>query len=68
MRRLDGFAATLGVPVAVLAESTGVHRCVAGPELAPEVVDTATLVWEVRRLTRDQESGLAEYAQASGSQ
>ncbi|MER6519121.1 hypothetical protein ABT246_20015 [Streptomyces sp. NPDC001553] len=65
---LDGFAATLGVPGAVLAALTGVHRSVAGPALAPEVVDTATLVWEVRHLTRDQESLLTEYAEASGSQ
>ncbi|MFF3430507.1 hypothetical protein [Streptomyces sp. NPDC002602] len=63
---LDGFAATLGVPVAVLAELTGVRRSVAGPDPAPEVVDTAMLVWEIRHVTRDQESQLAEYARTLG--
>ncbi|MFH8892706.1 hypothetical protein [Streptomyces sp. NPDC017949] len=63
---LDGFAATLGVPVPMLAELTGVRCSAAGPELAPEVVDTATLIWEIRHLTRDQENRLTEYAKVLG--
>ncbi|WP_148710318.1 hypothetical protein [Streptomyces sp. 3211.6] len=65
---LDGFAATLGVPVAVLAELTGVRRSAEGRELTPAVVDTAALLWEVRHLTWDQESRLTEYAEALGGE
>ncbi|MCB8905128.1 MULTISPECIES: hypothetical protein [unclassified Streptomyces] len=63
---LDGFAATLGVPVAVLAGLTGVHPSADGREPAPEVVDTAALIWEVRHVTWDQESELSEYAEELG--
>ncbi|MER7734822.1 hypothetical protein ABTX80_28400 [Streptomyces erythrochromogenes] len=63
---LDGFAATLGVPVAVLAGLTGVRPSAALREPAPEVVDTASLIWEIRHLTWDQESALTEYAKVLG--
>ncbi|KOX24861.1 MULTISPECIES: hypothetical protein [unclassified Streptomyces] len=63
---LDGFAATLGAPVAVLAGLTGVRPAAESRELAPEVIDTAALVWEVRHVTRDQEGRLTEYAEALG--
>ncbi|MFK0259281.1 hypothetical protein [Streptomyces sp. NPDC090445] len=63
---LDGFAAMLGVPVAVLAELTGVRPSAGSRELTPEVVDTAALIWEIRHLTADQESQLTEYAEVLG--
>lgn len=63
---LDGFAATLGVPVPVLAELTGVRPSAESREPTPEVVDTAALIWEIRHLTPDQESRLAEYAKVLG--
>ncbi|MCX4721571.1 hypothetical protein [Streptomyces virginiae] len=63
---LDGFAATLGVSVAVLAELTGVRPSAESSELTPELVDTAALVWEVRHLTRSQEDLLAGYAEVLG--
>lgn len=61
---LDGFAMTLGVPVAVLAELTGVRPSAAAREPAPEVVDTAALIWEVRHVTAEQQERLRAYAQA----
>ncbi|MFG2972265.1 hypothetical protein ACGFYY_04560 [Streptomyces sp. NPDC048331] len=63
---LDGFAATLGIRVAVLAGLTDVRPSAEPCEPAPEVVDTALLIWEVRQLTWDQEGALAEYAQVLG--
>lgn len=60
---LDGFAATLGVPVAVLAGLTGIRPSAESRALIPEVVDTAALVWEIRHLTQDQEGRLTEYAE-----
>ncbi|RSS84296.1 hypothetical protein [Streptomyces sp. WAC06614] len=63
---LDGFAATLGIPVAVLGELTGVRPSAEPRELAPKVVDTASLIWEVRQLTWDQEGALTEYAEVLG--
>ncbi|MFD7626523.1 hypothetical protein ACFV7Q_10820 [Streptomyces sp. NPDC059851] len=38
---LGGFAALLGLPVAVLAELTGVRPAAGSRELTPEVVNTA---------------------------
>ncbi|MFB8076723.1 hypothetical protein [Streptomyces sp. NPDC056013] len=65
---LDGFAATLGVPVAVLAGLTGVpHPSADGREPAPAVADTAALIWEIRHLTWDQERGLTAYADELGT-
>ncbi|MFE5974133.1 hypothetical protein ACFQ64_18475 [Streptomyces sp. NPDC056460] len=65
---LDGFAATLGVPVAVLAGLTGVpHPSADGREPAPEVADTAGLIREIRHLTSDQERGLTAYADELGT-
>ncbi|MFF3019417.1 hypothetical protein [Streptomyces sp. NPDC057939] len=61
---VEGFAATLGVPVAVLAALTGIRLPGDPRQPAPEVVDTASLIWEVRHLTRDQEGELTEYAEA----
>ncbi|WSP67509.1 hypothetical protein OG466_26790 [Streptomyces sp. NBC_01240] len=51
---LNGFAAVLGIPVAVLASLTGVHQAAAGRRGSPESVDTAALLWEVRHLTGRQ--------------
>ncbi|MGW6938906.1 hypothetical protein ACWGF3_07840 [Streptomyces xanthophaeus] len=65
---LDGFAATLGVPVAVLAELTGVRPSAQSRALTPEVTDTAALVWEIRQLTGEQERLLTEYAEVLGGQ
>ncbi|WP_326586234.1 hypothetical protein [Streptomyces sp. NBC_01294] len=48
------------------AELTGVRPAANGRASAPEVVDTAALVWEVRHVTRDQESRLTEYAEVLG--
>ncbi|MFE6855285.1 hypothetical protein ACFVDH_31375, partial [Streptomyces sp. NPDC057674] len=65
---LDGFAATLGVPVAVLAGLTGVpHPSADGREPAPAVADTAGLIREIRHLTWDQERGLTAYADELGT-
>ncbi|MGE7385182.1 hypothetical protein ACQKM2_06775 [Streptomyces sp. NPDC004126] len=63
---LQGFAAILGVPVAVLAALTGHPAPVAPRTLAPEELDTASLVWEVRHLTADQMGSLTAYAEALG--
>ena len=50
---LNGFAAVLGVPVAVLASMIGMSPVVMRkhPE---EVSDTAALLWDVRHLTAEQ--------------
>ncbi|CAL9333130.1 hypothetical protein SUDANB121_00124 [Nocardiopsis dassonvillei] len=53
---LRGFAAVLGVPVAVPAALAGTG--VTGPDPAPEVLDTAGLLWDVRRLGADAVRGL----------
>lgn len=63
---LDGFAATLGVPVAVLAALTGVQASADSPEPASEVVDTAALIWEIRHVTRDRKEELCAYAEELG--
>ncbi|MFC8268397.1 hypothetical protein ACFUIZ_22140 [Streptomyces cinereoruber] len=63
---LDGFAATLGTPVSVLAALTGVRASPENRAPAPGTVDTAALVWEVRHLTRHQVDRLTEYAGALG--
>ncbi|WP_408992902.1 hypothetical protein [Streptomyces sp. 1268] len=57
---LDGFAAVLGVPVAVLASLTGVRSSARGDGPSPEVADVAALIREVRHLTEDQVRELAE--------
>ncbi|MFD0425038.1 hypothetical protein [Streptomyces parvus] len=61
---LDGFAAVLGVPVAVLASLTGVRPSARGDGPSPEVADVAALIREVRHLTEDQVRELAETAEA----
>ncbi|MGW4838846.1 hypothetical protein [Streptomyces globisporus] len=61
---LDGFAAVLGVPVAVLASLTGVLPSARGSGPSPEVADVAALIREVRHLTEDQVREPAEAAQA----
>ncbi|WP_354598686.1 hypothetical protein R1Y80_33855 [Streptomyces sp. JL1001] len=61
---LDGFAAVLGVPVAVLASLTGVRSSARGDGPSPEVADVAALIREVRHLTRDEVRELAEVAEA----
>lgn len=53
---LRGFAAVLGVPVAVPAALAGTG--VTGPDPAPEVLDTAGLLWDVRHLGADGVRGL----------
>ncbi|MFF2197657.1 hypothetical protein [Streptomyces sp. NPDC058157] len=63
---LDGFAATLGIRVPLLAALTGVRPSAESREPTPEVLDTASLIWEVRHLTRNQEAELTSYAQALG--
>ncbi|MFF4323396.1 hypothetical protein [Streptomyces sp. NPDC001568] len=63
---LDGFAATLGVRVTVLAELTGVRPSGGHREPAPEVVDTASLIWETRHVTRGQIGELSAYAKVLG--
>ncbi|MEV6400381.1 hypothetical protein AB0M39_37300 [Streptomyces sp. NPDC051907] len=60
---LDGFAAVLGVPVAVLGTLTGVRPREGSGGLAPEVADVAALIWEVRHLTEAQVVRLAETAE-----
>jgi hypothetical protein len=47
---LHGFAAVLGVPVAVPEALTGVHMAASRRHPA-EIVDTAALLWDVRHLT-----------------
>ncbi|MYT26525.1 hypothetical protein GTW69_40745 [Streptomyces sp. SID7760] len=60
---LEGFAAILGVPVAVLASLTS-HPAPAAPRTpAPGELDTASLVWEVRHLTVGQVGSLTAYAE-----
>ncbi|MGW8982853.1 hypothetical protein ACWGQ9_09370 [Streptomyces parvus] len=61
---LDGFAAVLGVPVAVLASLTGVRPSTRGDGPSPEVADVAALIREVRHLTEDQVRELAGTAEA----
>ncbi|NEE27973.1 hypothetical protein G3M53_21220 [Streptomyces sp. SID7982] len=61
---LDGFAAVLGVSVAVLASLTGVRPSARGDGPSPEVADVAALIREVRHLTEDQVRELAEAAEA----
>jgi hypothetical protein len=51
---LNGFAAVLGIPVAVLVSLTGMHHAAASPGQPAEVVDTAALLWDVRHLTAEQ--------------
>ncbi|MER7671405.1 hypothetical protein ABTY61_23480 [Kitasatospora sp. NPDC096128] len=51
---LGGFAAVLGVPVAVLASLVGMPQISASPRRPEEVVDTAALIWDVRHLTAEQ--------------
>jgi hypothetical protein len=63
---LDGFAAVLGVPVAVLASSTGVHQTAASRRPAAEIVDTAALLWDVRHLTAGQVRQVSQLADALG--
>ncbi|MGQ4727405.1 hypothetical protein ACUN3E_07060 [Streptomyces sp. Ju416(a)] len=61
---LDGCAAVLGVPVAVLASLTGVRSSARGDGPSPEVADVAALIREVRHLTEDQVREPAETAEA----
>lgn len=63
---LDGFAATLGVPVAVLAELTGVRPSTASRTPTPEAVDTAAPIWEIRHLTGERKGQLTAYAEVPG--
>ncbi|MFE2149171.1 hypothetical protein [Streptomyces lavendulae] len=63
---LDGFAATLGIRVAVLAHLTAIRPSGEHREPAPEVVDTASLIWDIRHLTWDQEGELTAYAEVLG--
>lgn len=63
---LTGFAAVLGVPVAVLASLTGMRQSVASRRLSAEVVDTAALLWDVRHLTAGQVRQVSQLANASG--
>lgn len=63
---LDGFAAVLGVPVTVLATLTGVRPAENSRQLAPQVVDVAALVWEVRHLSHEQVRELADLAEELG--
>ncbi|MDX5522186.1 hypothetical protein [Streptomyces sp. DE06-01C] len=61
---LDGFAAVLGVPVAVLASLTGVRPSARSGGPSPEVADVAALIREVRHLTEHQVRELADAAEA----
>ncbi|MFD4532917.1 hypothetical protein ACFWNL_13825 [Kitasatospora sp. NPDC058397] len=51
---LDGFAAVLGVPVAVLASLAGTPQISASRRHPEEVIDTAALLWDVRHLSAEQ--------------
>ncbi|MFF7248238.1 hypothetical protein ACFZBU_30505 [Embleya sp. NPDC008237] len=63
---LTGFAAVLGVPVAVLASLTGVQVATASRRPSAVIVDTAALLWEVRQLTAGQLRRLCELAEELG--
>jgi hypothetical protein len=63
---LDGFAAVLGVPVAVLASLTGVRPSEGSRGPTPEVADVAALIWEVRHLTQAQVRHLTDMAEELG--
>ncbi|WP_217230615.1 hypothetical protein [Streptomyces anulatus] len=60
---LGGFAAVLGVPVAVLAALSGVSAPAQSAGPSPEVVDVAALIWEVRHLTEQEVRELADSAE-----
>ncbi|MFJ3897571.1 hypothetical protein [Streptomyces sp. NPDC090083] len=51
---LGGFAAVLGIPVAVLASLTGMGEVAAGRTQPAETTDAAALLWDVRHLTAAQ--------------
>jgi hypothetical protein len=51
---LSGFAAVLGIPVAVLASLTGMGEVTAGRTQPAEIADAAALLWAVRHLTAAQ--------------
>ncbi|MFE9093648.1 hypothetical protein [Streptomyces sp. NPDC007264] len=51
---INGFAAVLGVPAAVLVDVTGMHRTVVSREQPAEITETAALLWDVRNLTAAQ--------------
>ncbi|MGW3073004.1 hypothetical protein [Kitasatospora sp. NPDC001132] len=51
---LDGFAVVIGVPVTVLASLAGMHQMPASRRNPQEVIETATLLWDVRHLTAEQ--------------
>lgn len=65
---LDGFAAVLGVRATVLAALTGVRATEGDRGPAPEVVDVAALIWEVRHLTGDQVRHLVATAEELGGE
>ncbi|MFJ6608844.1 hypothetical protein ACIQPT_01075 [Streptomyces sp. NPDC091289] len=60
---LGGFAAVLGVPVAVPAALTGVSIPAQSAGPSPEVADVAALIREVRHLTEEEVIELADLAQ-----
>lgn len=51
---LNGFAAVLGVPAAVLASLTGMRQTAEICRHPVEIIDTATLLWDVRHLNAAQ--------------
>ncbi|MFE2586946.1 hypothetical protein [Streptomyces sp. NPDC059378] len=61
-RLVTDFAAVLGIGASELAALTGVILPVKPPSPSPEVVDTAALLWEARRLSADQARHVSELA------
>jgi hypothetical protein len=63
---INGFAAVLGIPVAVLASLTGVHQAAESRSQPTGIADTAALLWGVRHLTAVQVREISRSAGASG--
>ncbi|MFC8430316.1 hypothetical protein [Streptomyces sp. NPDC057253] len=62
--RVAGFAAALGIPAGDLAAVTGVERVESSWAADPATAETAALLWESRRLTRDQALRVRSEAEA----
>ncbi|MGW0663772.1 hypothetical protein [Streptodolium elevatio] len=63
-RLVTDFAALLGVDARELAALTSVHLAEEPPPPAPEAVDAAALLWEVRRLSEAQARHVSELARS----
>lgn len=63
---LGGFAAVLGIPVAILEKLAGVSEAAVSGGLSVKTIDTAALLWDVRHLTAAQVHEVTQLATALG--